>query len=85
MQEHRGASLLDVLFGRPGAAGDLDDPAWTQPATYALQCGLTALWSSLGVRPDVVMGHSLGEIAASQTAGVFSLEDGLRFASARAS
>ena len=83
MQEHRGASLLDVLFGRPDAAGDLDDPAWTQPATYALQCGLTALWSSLGVRPDVVMGHSLGEIAASQTAGVFSLEDGLRFASTR--
>ena len=83
VQEHRGASLLDVLFGRPGAAGDLDDPAWTQPATYALQCGLTALWSSLGVRPDVVMGHSLGEIAASQAAGVFSLEDGLRFAAAR--
>ncbi len=83
MQEHRGASLLDVLFGRPGAAGDLDDPAWTQPATYALQCGLTALWSSLGVHPDVAMGHSLGEIAASQTAGAFSLEDGLRFASAR--
>ena len=83
VQEHRGASLLDVMFGRPGAAGDLDDPAWTQPATYALQCGLTALWSSLGVRPDVVMGHSLGEIAASQTAGVFSLEDGLRFASTR--
>ncbi|MDE2886321.1 MAG: SDR family NAD(P)-dependent oxidoreductase, partial [Chloroflexota bacterium] len=83
VQEHRGASLLDVMFDRPGAAGDLDDPAWTQPATYALQCGLTALWSSLGVRPDVVMGHSLGEIAASQTAGVFSLEDGLRFAATR--
>jgi len=83
LREARGASLLDVLFGRPGAPGDLDDPAWTQPATYALQCALTALWSSLGVRPDVVMGHSLGEIAASQTAGVFSLEDGMRFAAAR--
>ncbi len=83
VQEHRGASLLDVLFGRPGATGSLDDPMWTQPATYALQCGLTALWSSLGVHPDVVMGHSLGEIAASQTAGVFSLEDGLRFAATR--
>ncbi len=83
VQEHRGASLLDVMFGRPGAAGNLDDPMWTQPATYALQCGLTALWSSLGVRPNVVMGHSLGEIAASQTAGVLSLEDGLRFAATR--
>ena len=59
--EERGASLLDVMFGRPGAVGDLDDPQWKQPAIYALECALTALWSSLGIRPDVVIGHSLGE------------------------
>ena len=81
--EERGASLLDVMFGRPGAAGQLDEPAWTQPAIYALECALTALWESVGVRPDVVLGHSLGEIAAAHTAGAFSLEDGLRFASTR--
>ena len=81
--EDRGASLLDVMFGRPGAAGDLDDPQWKQPAIYALECALTALWASLGVRPDVVIGHSLGEIAAAHTAGVFGLEEGLRFAAAR--
>ena len=59
--EERGVSLLDVMFGRPGAMGDLDDPQWKQPAIYALECALAALWSSLGVRPDVVVGHSLGE------------------------
>ena len=59
-EDRDGASLLDVMFGRPGAAGDLDDPMWKQPAIYALECALTALWSSLGVRPDVLMGHSLG-------------------------
>ena len=83
LHAERGASLLDVMFGRPGAAGDLDEPAWKQPAIYALECALAALWASFGVRPDVVVGHSLGEIAAAQTAGVFSLEDGLRFAAAR--
>ncbi len=83
MRKERGASLLDVMFGRPGAAGDLDEPAWTQPAVYALECALTALWASVGIRPDVVVGHSLGEIAAAHTAGVFSLEDGLRFACTR--
>ena len=81
--EDRSGSLLDVMFGRPGAPGDLDDPQWKQPAIYSLECALTALWSSLGVRPDVVFGHSLGEIAAAHTAGVFGLEEGLRFAAAR--
>ena len=81
--KERGASLLDVMFGRPGAAGDLDDPQWKQPAIYALECALAALWSSLGIRPDVVLGHSLGEIAAAHAAGVYSLEDGLRLAAAR--
>ncbi len=79
----RGASLLDVMFGREEAIGELDDPQWKQPAIYALECALTALWESIGVRPDVVLGHSLGEIAAARAAGVFGLEEGLRFAAAR--
>ena len=79
----RGESLLDVMFGRGEDSNALDDPAWTQPAIYALECALTALWESVGVRPEIVLGHSLGEIAAAQAAGVFSLEDGLRFASER--
>ena len=85
LAEERGASMLDVMFGRPGAAGELDDPQWKQPAIYGLECALTALWESVGIRPDVVLGHSLGEIAAAHTAGVFGLEDGLRFAAARGS
>ena len=83
LEEERGASLLDIMFGRPGAAGDLDDPQWKQPAIYALECALTALWSSLGIRPDVVLGHSLGEIAAAHAAGVFDLDNGLRLAAVR--
>ena len=82
-REERGAALLDVMFGRPGADGELGDTAWEQPALYALGCALTALWSSVGVRPDAVVGHSIGELAAAQAAGVFSLEDGMRFACAR--
>lgn len=79
----RGVSLLDVMFGRAGTEGLLDEPVWTQPAIYALECALTALWDSVGVKPSLVVGHSLGEVAASQAAGVLTLEEGLRFASAR--
>ena len=81
--DERGTSLLGVMFGRAGAEGRLDDTAWEQPALYALECALTALWSSVGIRPAVVMGHSIGELAAAHTAGVFSLEDGMRFAATR--
>ena len=84
-REERGVSLLDVMFGRPGAEGDLGDTAWEQPALYALECALTALWAGVGITPSVVLGHSVGEIAAAQAAGVFSLEDGMRFAATRGS
>ena len=83
LRKDRGASLLDVMFGRPGTQEDLDDPAWTQPAIYSLESALTALWASVGVHPSAVVGHSLGEIAAAHAAGVFTLEQGLRFAAAR--
>ena len=76
VRAERGASLLDVMFGRGG--GDLYDTVWAQPAIYALECAVTALWASLGVRPDVVVGHSVGEFGAAHTAGVFGLEDGMR-------
>ena len=79
----RDASLLGAMFGAGDAPADLDHPAWKQPAIYALESALTALWASIGIRPDVVIGHSLGEIAAAQAAGVFGLEDGLRFAADR--
>ena len=61
------------MFGQTGDLPDL-------PAIYALESALTALWSSVGIQPSVVVGQGIGEIAAAQAAGVFSLEDGLRVA-----
>ena len=78
----RGESLLAAMFGS-GSGRDLDATEVTQPALYALAGALTALWESVGVRPDIVLGHSVGEIAAAGAAGVFDLEDGMRFAARR--
>lgn len=79
--EERDASLLDVMFGRN--TQDLRETQWAQPAIYALECALVALWASLGIHPDVVIGHSVGEFAAASAAGVFSIEDGMRLITRR--
>ena len=82
-REEGEGSLLDVMFGGERATGDLNATEWTQPALYALECALVAAWSGVGMTPDVVMGHSVGELAAAQAAGAFPLEAGLRFAARR--
>ncbi|MEU0452285.1 type I polyketide synthase [Streptomyces sp. NPDC006129] len=54
-----------------------------QPAVFLLQVTLAEFWASCGVRPDAVVGHSLGEYAAACVAGVFSVEEGLELVCAR--
>ncbi|WP_394814731.1 amino acid adenylation domain-containing protein [Streptomyces millisiae] len=49
-----------------------------QPANFAVQVGLAALWRSRGVRPDAIVGHSTGEVAAFHEAGVYTLADAAR-------
>ncbi|MFO0757419.1 MAG: beta-ketoacyl synthase N-terminal-like domain-containing protein [Byssovorax sp.] len=61
-----------------------DDPALLQPALFTLQWSLAELWTSFGLRPAALLGHSLGEYVAACVAGVFSLEDALALVSARA-
>jgi acyl transferase domain-containing protein len=78
-------SLLAILFAQTAdAAGSIHRTGYAQPALFALEYALQALWVSWGIRPAAVMGHSVGEVVAACVAGVFSLEEGLKLISARA-
>jgi len=93
---NRVASLLDPHLKRPlltllvppageeaEAARLLNQTGFTQPALFAVGYGLSQLWQSWGVEPDLLMGHSIGEVLAAHLAGVFSLEDAARLVAIR--
>ncbi|MBK8256285.1 MAG: amino acid adenylation domain-containing protein [Polyangiaceae bacterium] len=72
--------LSDVFsLAGSGENAALVDTAKVQPALFVVEWALAQLWMSLGIKPRVMVGHSIGEIVAAALAGVFDLESALRF------
>ena len=85
IDSHLDLSLGDLLFAEPGSeqAKLLDHTTYAQPALFATHLALHRLLGSWGLAPDLLTGHSVGEISAAQISGVLSLSDAAKLICAR--
>ncbi|MBI4656969.1 MAG: acyltransferase domain-containing protein, partial [Elusimicrobia bacterium] len=84
--------LTEVLWSKPGETKEelekreaaIKQTQMTQPSVMTADMAMFRLLESFGIKPDMVIGHSLGEYAAAVAAGVFTLENGLKAVTSRA-
>ncbi len=70
-------SVIEELLAKPETSR-LKEIEVVQPVLFAMAVALTAMWKEFGVNPDIVVGHSQGEVAAAYIAGALSLEDAVK-------
>ncbi|WP_375576829.1 type I polyketide synthase [Paracidovorax oryzae] len=82
LRQETGMDLRALIHPAPGqeaeAAGQLARVEVLQPALFAVEYAIAQWWMSCGVRPALMLGHSLGEYVAACLAGVFAPEDAMR-------
>lgn len=87
LSQHMSLSITDILYPQDSeiesAVSKLSETQITQPALFVVEYAMTKLLQSWGVKPDAMIGHSIGEYVAACISGLFTLSDALKLVSAR--
>jgi len=89
LDDYLDRSLLEILYTEhpselnPHPSSSLNETIYTQPAIFALEYALAQMWLDWGIRPQTLIGHSVGEYVAATIAGVFNLADALKLVAMR--
>uniref|UniRef100_A0A3P8ZRE7 Carrier domain-containing protein n=1 Tax=Esox lucius TaxID=8010 RepID=A0A3P8ZRE7_ESOLU len=77
LQRFNNMSILDRLESE-SESKDFSKPDVVQPLLFAIQVGIASLFKHWGIKPDAILGHSVGEVAAAHCSGLLSLEDAVK-------
>uniref|UniRef100_W5K168 Fatty acid synthase 2 n=1 Tax=Astyanax mexicanus TaxID=7994 RepID=W5K168_ASTMX len=77
-QSYQKMSLIEKLENQTEDDKDFTNPEIIQPLLFAVQVAISYLLKHWGIRPDAVLGHSVGEVAAAHCSGLLSLKDAVK-------
>lgn len=76
-------SLVDLVYSKKYSKEYIERTLYAQPLIFTIEYALSKFWESIGITPDVVLGHSIGEYASAVISGIITLNDGVKLVAAR--
>ncbi|MEM8831400.1 MAG: SDR family NAD(P)-dependent oxidoreductase, partial [Cyanobacteria bacterium P01_G01_bin.19] len=83
LQPYIDLTAAKIFSETPSPCCDINKTQYTQPLLFTVEYSLAQMWLSWGIKPDVMVGHSIGEYVAATIAGVFDLADALKLVAVR--
>lgn len=76
-------SLAELIYSREYSSEYIERTLYAQPLIFSIEYAISKFWQSVGIQPDIVLGHSIGEYTAAVIAKMITLDDGVKLVSAR--